>query len=183
MNQSLDYFSVSFTAPIVFILIGLTILLRKKPLIFNHRWFLLFFALFFIPIIIRGLYLNFYDYFMPILLIVLLGYRFFTIREYTVIAANSDDLHKNIFECLNQRNYIFELTINSIKIKEPVLEIAVTSKSWFGNGRIKMVNKENKELFDEIINDLKTKDIKPNLYSPFLYIIFGVIFLSLPWIL
>ena len=183
MNQSLNYFSINYTVPIAMILIGLMILIRKKPLIFNHRWFLLFIVLFFISVFIRGHYLNFYDYFLPTLMIVLLGYRLYTMREYSVLGADSDDFQKNIFEYLNQRNYVFELTSNSIKIKEPVLEIGVTSKSWLGNGRIKMVNKENKETFDDMINELKNKDIKPNLYIPFLYITIGAILFSLPWIL
>ncbi len=40
------------------------------------------------------------------------------------------------------------------------LEISIAFQSWVGSGQIRMRNKENKETFDKIITQLKTKEIK-----------------------
>lgn len=96
-----------------------------------------------------------------------------------VLGADGDDFQKNFIEVLSEENYEYEQTFTSIKIKEPALEISIAFQSWLGNGQIRMKNKENKETFDKIISQLKTKTIKTNLFIPIFYILFGLIVLSM----
>lgn len=180
----MDYLQIinvqRFLMPLFFVGIGLTVLVRKQPFIINYRWFLLFFVLMFLPALnLSSRSIDLTNSLTSIFFVVLLGYMFYTMKGQMVLGADSDDFQKKFIEVLSEENYEFEQTFTSIKIKEPALEISVAFQSWLGNGQIRMRNKENKETFDKIIHQLKTKSIKTNLIIPIFYIVIGVLMLCL----
>jgi len=94
-----------------------------------------------------------------------------------VMGVDGDDFQKAFISVLTEGNFTFVQTFTSIKIMEPILKISIAFQSWVGSGQIRMSNKQNKETFDEIITRLKTKEIKPNLNMPILYMIIGAMLL------
>jgi hypothetical protein len=168
-----------FLMPLFFIGIGLAVLVRKQPVILNYRWFALFIvSMLVLPAIENFSFSSDLKTFLPHLLFVLLiGFMFYMLKGMMVLAADGDDFQKKFIEVLTEENYEFEQTFTSIKIKEPALEISVAFQSWLGNGQIRMRSKENKETFDKIISQLKTKSIKTNLIIPLFYMLFGVVIL------
>ena len=94
-----------------------------------------------------------------------------------VLGADGDDFQKAFISVLTEGNYKFEQTFTSIKIEEPNLEISIAFQSWIGSGQIRMRNKENKETFNNIIAQLKLKEIKTNLIMPIFYIAIGTLLL------
>ena len=169
-----------FLMPLFFIAIGLTVLVRKQPLIINFRWFFLFIVLLLI-LPASDISYSSTDLLrksLPLLLFVILfGYMYYFMKGVMVLGADGDDFQKKFTEVLTEENYEFEQTFTSIKIKEPALEISVAFQSWLGNGQIRMRSKDNKETFDKIISLLKTKSIKTNLIIPLFYMLFGVVIL------
>jgi len=181
MDYSLFLNLQRFLLPLFFIAIGLAVLVRRQPLIINYRWFFLFIILILaLPsfhILTKSTDLR--SFFPLFLFILLFGYIYYMMKGMMVLGADGDDFQKNFIEVLSEENYEYEQTFTSIKIKEPALEISIAFQSWLGNGQIRMKNKENKETFDKIISQLKTKTIKTNLFIPIFYILFGLIVLSM----
>ena len=181
MNHALFFNLQRFLLPLIFIGIGLAVIVRKQPVILNYRWFFIF--------IVLILILPATDSFststdlrklLPLFLFAaVFGYIYYMMKGVMVLGADGDDFQKKFTEVLTEENYEFEQTFTSIKIKEPALEISIAFQSWLGNGQIRMRSKENKETFDKIISQLKTKSIKTNLIIPIFYILFGVVILSM----
>lgn len=162
-------------------LMGFSVLINRKPLILNYKWFFLFMILVFIqPCIIifqRPIVVS--SFFPVILFGVVLGYMYYLLRGYMVIGADGDDFQKAFTATLTEGNYEYEQTFSSLKIKEPPLEISVAFQPWTGSGQIRLRSKEHKETFDKIISSLKTKDIKLNRIIPYFYIILGLLILGI----
>ena len=170
---------VGYTVSLFFILMGLTVLIRKKPMIYSHKWLILIFTvLFLIPTIKSFSYpINMMTIIFPLMILLFIFYFYFIMKGVMVMGADGDDFQKAFVSVLNENNYKFEQTFSSIKIAEPILEISIAFQSWVGGGQIRLRNKENKETFDKIISQLKTKEIKPNLIMPIIYLVFGALLL------
>lgn len=168
-----------FLMPLFFMAFGLAVLVRRQPLIINYRWFFLFILLILaLPAFhILTISTDLRSFFPLTLFVLLFGYIYYFMRGMMVLGADGDDFQKKFIEVLSEENYDYEQTFTSIKIKEPSLEISIAFQSWLGNGQIRMKSKENKETFDKIISQLKTKSIKTNLFIPGIYILFGLVIL------
>ena len=156
------------------------VLVRRKPLIIDFKWSLLFMVLIFVTISYNSLFIiRGSSVIIPlILIIVVIVYMYFSRNGYLVIGANGEDFYNALVDLLNQSNYEFERTLTSIKIKEPILEISIDPNSVSGSGLIKIKNQENVETFNEIIKQLKNKNIKTKLAVPIFNIVFGVLLIS-----
>ncbi|MEI6507382.1 MAG: hypothetical protein WCO54_02800 [Bacteroidota bacterium] len=169
------FYNYQFLFPLIFLLIGLSVLVRKKPLIINYRWFFLLMIIIILPtfqiISFSSIGVG------SILPILFIGYFYYFMRGFMILGANGDDLQKAFMSVLAEGNYEFEQTFTSIKIKEPALEMSIAFQSWIGTGQIRIKNKADKETFYKIMNQLKNKEIKTNLIMPIFYILFGLIML------
>lgn len=176
MNHTLFFNLQRFLIPLFFIAMGLSVIVRKKPVIINFRWFFLFIVLILVlpATDIFSTSTNLRSFFPLILFVMVFGYMYYFMKGVMVLGADGDDFQKKFTEVLSDENYEYEQTFTSIKIKEPALEISIAFQSWLGNGQIRMRSKENKETFDKIISQLKIKSIKTNLVIPIFYILFGV---------
>lgn len=176
MNPSPLKIILELIFPSIFILLGLLVLIRKKPSIIEYRYYLFFFILFLTSISIHIPFtFDVYSIVIPLSLILLGGCTIYFKKGYYVFAANGNDFYKVLIEYLNQNNYEYEQTPGSIKINEPLLEIIVDPGAIAINGHIKLKNQENVGAFNKIITDLKDKKIKIAPLTPIAYIALGVL--------
>lgn len=173
----------SIIISIGFIVLGLIVFIKKKPLIISYRWFAIIYLAIFIPQIIRMFDMINRDPLMYILLmamyIVLFGFLYYVMKGVMIFGANGEGFQKAFIETLQSLNLEFEQTFSSIKIKEPELELSIALQSWIGTGQIRMKKKTNEELFSTILHELRAKDIKSNLITPIFYILIGFLMLAL----
>ncbi|HLG33630.1 MAG TPA: hypothetical protein VI757_02015 [Bacteroidia bacterium] len=181
----MNYHSLFELSMILFALLvigmGLTVIIRKKPLFVNYRWFLLLFILLFSQPFVTQLSRPFdsSNLLSLVLFLVFIGYMTYIMRGVMVIGADAEDFQNTFLRTLTEGNYQFEQSMTSIKIKEPELEMSVAFQSWVGSGQIRMKSKDNKETFNKIISQLRTKDIKTSLIMPIFYILIGGIILAM----
>ena len=113
---------------------------------------------------------------LPILMfIVLIGWFAFMMKGFTVYGVDGNDFQRLFIECLNDKNYEYEQTLASIRIKNPELELSIAIQSWMGTAQIRLKGKANHKVLGEIISGLKAKEMKANFIFPIFYAIVGVL--------
>ena len=160
-----------------FIIMGLYVLVKNKPVILHSRWFLLMFVLMFSPSITGMITSGFSrttSLLTLVMTVVVLIFLYYTFKGYLVFGVNCDDFQNKFIELLKNKNLEFEQSFSKIIIKEPELEINIALQAWIGTGQIKLSNK-NVTAFKGLIKELKEINIKPKLIAPAFYIIIGVL--------
>jgi hypothetical protein len=165
---------------VIFIGMALFMFLRKKPLILNSVWMLIVMCLCFLPQILLSIEMLFkYPSFigiLPILMfMVLIVWFVFIMRGYIIYGVDGSDFQKLFIECLNDKNYDFDQSLATIKIKNPEIELSIAVQSWVGTAQIRFKGKENGDVLKSLISDLNQKDIKANYIFPIFYALIGVL--------
>jgi hypothetical protein len=168
------------TVSIAFLSMALFVFFRRKPLIFNSRWFLVIMILCFLPQILMSVQLSFKDQsfmdILPILMYCALIAMFIVIMKgFSIYGVDGNDFQRAFIECLTDKNYEYEQTLSSIKIKNPEIELSIAIQSWIGSAQIRRKGKGNHDVLNDIIKQLRTKEIKVNILFPIFYLISGVI--------
>lgn len=179
MNFSPIQLFIGLTFPISLIGIGLFVLIRKKPFIISLKWNLLFLFAMLIIISYNSLFIPERSnlIFTFTIIVIILGYLYITRKGYLVVGANGKDFYNVLIDYLTECNYEFQLTSNSIKIKEPAVDILIDADSVSGIGKIEMKNRQNPKTFHAIIDGLRNREIKIKLTVPVCYIIAGFLLL------
>lgn len=181
----MDFLSIMY--PYFFLILSLVsismalfVFIRKKPLIFNSVWIILFISLCFLPQIITAIQMLFDQQAgggIPIILMtgIFIAWMSFMTKGFLIYGVDGSDFQRAFIECLNDKNYEYEQTLSSVKIKNPELELSVVIQSWIGTAQIRFKGKKNKKVLNDLMDSLKTKTIKTNLIFPVIYLLVGIL--------
>lgn len=164
---------------LAFLSMALFVFVRRRPLILDSRWMLVIMVLCFLPQILMSVQMCFnHPSFMDVLLIlmycVLIVWFVIMMKGFTIYGADGTDFQRLFVESLNDKNFEYEQTLSSIKIKNPELELSIAIQSWVGTAQVRYKSKGNHEVLDDIIKQLKTKEIKANFMFPVFYLLIGL---------
>ncbi len=173
----MPYFLVIIS--LFFIVLALSVFIRKKPLILNSVWFLVGICLCFLFPILSSFETileepSFIGILPALLFVVMIVFSAFMMKGYTIYGVDGSAFQKSFTECLTDNNYEFEQSLSTIKIKNPELELSIALQSWTGTVQLRWKGKANREVLKKLMSDLKKKDIKANYIVPILYAIIGV---------
>jgi hypothetical protein len=178
----MDFFNVMpyflLLVSMAFLSMALFVFLRRKPLILNSIWILIITILCFLGPMLMSAQTTFkhpsFIGFLPILMYsVLIVMLIVTMKGFMIYGVDGTDFQRLFIECLKDKNYEYEQTLSSIKIKDPELELSIAIQSWVGTVQVK--SKGNHEVLNAIINQLKTKEIKANFIFPIFYLLTGIL--------
>jgi len=165
-----------------FMFIGLKVLINKKPLIVNSRWFLILILVGFIPQMINVLPLfekqPILVLFISLIQALLFGFFFYTIKGVTLYGIDTDDFQHKFIVNLRSMGLEFEQSISTIEIKNPKLTMLFSIQQWLGTGQIRLKKNSDKQLFNKIISESNCKEIKYNKTFPIVYLALGIFMLA-----
>jgi tetratricopeptide (TPR) repeat protein len=177
-----------------FLGIGLSVFLRKKPLIFSSRWMFALILVCFSP--------QFTIFFttpmtgdhhsgewllmkllMPLMFTVLLVFLWLQMQGYVLFGIVDKSFRKALLSVLDELHLERQEELSLIRIPSANLDIQVAIQSWVGTGQVKNKSKTGKEAFQQIIEGLKKRAAQGELETsntlPVFYIVFGIIMLVL----
>jgi tetratricopeptide (TPR) repeat protein len=176
-----------------FLGIGLSVFLRKKPLIFSSRWMFALilvcfspqFTLFMTPITgdhHSGEWLLM-KLLMPLLFAVLLVFLWLQMQGYVLFGIVDKSFRKALLTVLDELHLERQEELSLIRIPSANLDIQVAIQSWVGTGQVKNKSKKGREVFQQTIDGLKRRSAQGELETsntlPVFYIVFGIIMLVL----
>ena len=178
-----------------FIVIGLGVLLRKKPLMFSSKWMFALMLVCFSPQLfmlfqmssspgeqqVVGLVLI--KWLLPLMFAVLLIFLWLQMQGYVLFGILDKSFRKALLSVLDELNLERQEELSLIRIPAAQLDIQVAIQSWMGTGQIKSKSKSGKQAFQQIIDGLKNRfargEVETNNLTPVLYIVLGIIMLAL----
>lgn len=165
---------------VIFTGMALFVFLRKKPLILNSVWMLIVMCLCFLPQIISSIeilikYPSFIGILPILMFAVLIVWFVFIMKGYTIFGVDGSDFQKLFIECLNDKNYDFEQSLSTIKIKNPEIELSIAVQSWVGTAQVRFKGKANPNVLKSLMIDLNKKDMKANYIFPIFYALIGLL--------
>lgn len=165
---------------VIFTGMALFVFLRKKPLILNSVWMLIVMCLCFLPQIISSIeilikYPSFIGILPILMFAVLIVWFVFIMKGYTIVGVDGSDFQKLFIECLNDKNYDFEQSLSTIKIKNPEIELSIAVQSWVGTAQVRYKGKANRNVLKSLMIDLNQKDMKANYIFPIFYALIGLL--------
>jgi tetratricopeptide (TPR) repeat protein len=177
-----------------FIGVGLSVLLRKKPLVFSSRWMFALilvcfspqFSIFFLTSATgdhhSGEWLLM-KLLMPLMFTVLLVFVWLQMQGYVLFGIVDKSFRKALLSVLDELHLERQEELSLIRIPSANLDIQVAIQSWVGTGQVKNKSKTGKEVFQQIIEGLKKRAAQGELETsntlPIFYIVFGIIMLVL----
>ena len=185
--------NTQYLIPIMYILglsllyIGLKIIIGKKPIIINSIWLLILLLIFYIPLLIIPIVINFLscdiDYFATsfilLLFIVIIIYMIHALNGYQLIGINGDTYHECLVHSLDNLNIEYEEKFNKIIITNKDLTILCSMQSWVGQAQIQFKGDKDKKFISSLIKEIKryikTNEIILMKLPGFFYTIVGVV--------
>jgi Tfp pilus assembly protein PilF len=180
---------------VAFLLIGLGVFLRRKPLIFSSRWMFAMvlvcfspqFSMFFMMPDNPGDHHS-AEWFlmkllMPLMFIVLLIFLWLQMKGYVLFGIVDRSFRKALLSVLDELRLERQEEVSVIRIPSANLEIQVAIQSWVGVGQVKNKSKSGKEVFQQIIGGLKKRfaqgELETNNTTAVLYMVLGLMMLVL----
>ena len=169
---------------LAFIGMALYMLIRKKPILLSSLWVLALLGACFLPQILLSVQIYMTDlsvtHLLPsLLLVVLMVWLYFSMQGYTLYGVKGEEFQKALIEYLNEKGCEFEQTVTSLKIKEPEIELYIAVQSWIGTGQIRPKGKKNREFMDDLVNNLRLKNMKVNRVTAIFYLVTGLLVFAL----
>jgi len=171
---------------------GLTVLLRRKPLLFSSRWIFALMLICFAPQLIMPFTmpdlpgdslegLRIMNWLMPVMFVVLLAFLWKQMRGYIVFGVVDRSFRKALLSVLDELRLERQEELSFIRIPSADLDIQVAIQSWAGTGQIKNKSRSGQEVFQQIIEGLQRRfalgELETNNATPVLYIILGIFML------
>lgn len=173
-----------------FLVIGISVVAKKKPLLLSSRWFFGIIALAFSFQIMNSIHqlltmdsggLSFALWITLIMYILLLGFLWIQMKGYILIGIFDDSFREALHFSLNQNNLPFEEKLSKVILTEENTELQVAIQSWIGAGQIKQRKPTSPLLMKKVIGGIddyySENSIKLNYTTPIFYIIFGLLLL------
>jgi len=173
-----------------FLIIGIKVVLSKRPLFMPSRYFFVFMILAFSPQFVNTASMLFRDlpsklglilYLNPIMFICLLVFFWIQMKGYMAIGISDDSFRDAMHFSLNKINQPFEERLSMIKLTSIDANLQVAIQSWVGAGQIKLKGSKDAKLLSEIIEGINeyyiNNKIKPNNTTSIFYIIMGIFML------
>ena len=165
---------------LIFFGIGLRVLIARRPLLINARWFLGFMVLALSPMLITSLFLS-SKFMNPVILInVLLFFAFLTffailMKGYIAMGITDESFRAAIHAALQELNITFEETLAHIKLTSHDLDLQAAVQSWVGTAQLKVKQSNGKTTLDEIAKAIEayyqTHETKTNNVTAIFYIV------------
>jgi tetratricopeptide (TPR) repeat protein len=178
-----------------FIVIGLGVLLRKKPLMFSSKWMFALMLVCFSPQLFmlfvipsspgdqHGIGLVLIKWLIPLMFTVLLIFLWLQMQGYVLFGISDKSFRKALLSVLDELNLERQEELSLIRIPAAQLGIQIAIQSWMGTGQIKSKSKSGKQAFQQIIDGLKKRfargEVETNNVTPVIYIVLGIIMLAL----
>ena len=184
MQYMYIYFVIYFLAySVLLFFIGTRGLIMHKPTVLNSKVNILLLTFAIIPYLIisaviikLGVRLFDFEIFLPLVFVAIFVYRLFIMKGYNIFCVNDDDFRNAIIATLNTRGIKFEEKMNAIDLPELGNQINIVYASWVGNGTIRLKNKKDEKLFNEIIADIKNYHKNHSKTSKKMYGVFSLLF-------
>ena len=185
------YFPILFTLmSIFFLIIGVKVVLTKRPLFISSRYFFAFTVLGFSPqfvntavLLSKGVPTNLSIILLmsPIVFICLLIFFWLQMTGYIAIGISDDSFRDALHFSLKKNELAFEEQLSAIKLTSINAHLQIAIQSWIGAGQLKLKKKNDKSVLPQIISGMNDfyieNDIKPNNITSAFYTIMGIFML------
>ena len=185
------YFPILFTLmSIFFLIIGVKVVLTKRPLFISSRYFFAFTVLGFSPqfvntavLLSKGVPTNLSIILLmsPIVFICLLIFFWLQMTGYIAIGISDDSFREALHFSLKKNELAFEEQLSAIKLTSINAHLQIAIQSWIGAGQLKLKKKNDKSVLPQIISGMNDfyieNDIKPNNITSAFYTIMGIFML------
>ena len=185
------YFPILFTLmSIFFLIIGVKVVLTKRPLFISSRYFFAFTVLGFSPqfvntavLLSKGVPTNLSIILLmsPIVFICLLVFFWLQMTGYIAIGISDDSFREALHFSLKKNELAFEEQLSAIKLTSINAHLQIAIQSWIGAGQLKLKKKNDKSVLPQIISGMNDfyieNDIKPNNITSAFYTIMGIFML------
>lgn len=189
--MKLYFVSLFALMAIFFLLIGVRIVVTKKPLLINSRIFFVFMILCFSPQLIN--FMNLFGteagarmgailYLNPLLYTLLLSFFWIQMKGYIAVGVHDESFRDAIHYSLNKNEMPFEEQLSLIKLTSIGAQLQIAVQSWVGTAQLKLKNSNDKSIIKKIvlvINDYYFEnDIDVNNITAVFYILMGIVMLA-----
>ncbi len=169
------------------IVIGLRVLITKRPMFISARWFFVFMLLLFLPQMANSIIIlfdlptgSFAWVFLltPLLYVILIIFSWIQMKGYMVIGINNESFRTALLMALEKQGIEYEETLSSIKLPSHQAELQVAIQSWIGSGQLKLKKSRDQSILKNTVNEMvdyyKNNEVKINYVTTVFYTISGV---------
>lgn len=167
--------------------IGLSVIIKKRPLIFPAKLIFAFIVLGFSPKFIFSFkllsrdepyLLQFFFILSSFILVCILTYCWFQMQGYTIIGVTDESFKNAIHHSLEKYNLPFEEQLSFFKLTSLNASLQITMHSEIGVGLTKLKDSKDQKLLKSLTSEMneyfeKSSDA-PNEFTPTFYIIAGI---------
>jgi hypothetical protein len=165
------HFHISILLPVLFgvmalffLVIGLRGWISNKPFVISSRWLLILvvlgvspamfhFAVFPRPIGEPGMLVAL-RLLVPVMLIVVLIFLYFTLRGYTAFGVTATSFREGLLHSLTKLNLPYEETLSAVKLPTLGADLQVAVQSWVGTAQLTMKKRQSSAVLSDVVKGM-----------------------------
>ena len=172
-----------------FLVIGLRGWITNKPFVISSRWLLVLVLLGVSPGMFQSIGLSrpavepgglvALHLLLPIMLIVILIFAYFTLRGYTAFGITDASFREALLYSLKKLGLPYEETLSAIRLPTQGADLQVAVQSWIGTAQLKMKQRQFGAVLKDIVSEMNEyyqsgAVVKVNLTCCIFYAVIGV---------
>ena len=173
-----------------FFLIGGSVIVKNRAIVFSARWFFGFLVFSFLPSIVmsvgwvfdeRSTDMAMVEFVSPLMYVVMLFVFWRQMQGAMIIGVTDDSLRKSIHFTLKEMNEDFEEALSRIILKNKNTELNISMQSWMGSGQVRMKKHDDLFMKEYILLSNRyftTSGDRANRFTAYFYIIMGVFMIA-----
>lgn len=169
-----------------FLIIGLRVILTKRPFSMPNKWMFWMLCLVFMPIILQPLYFpaSNTDYMLWLnsaIFAVSLVMSYFALKGYVVYGVVDTTFREALLSSLDKLNLPYEETLSTVRLTSIEVDLQVSVQSWMGIGQLKskkhMYSPQLTEIVSNMNEHFQITSASINLTTCIFFVIMGVLML------
>lgn len=169
-----------------FLIIGLRVILTKRPFSMSNKWMFWMLCLVFMPIILQPLYFpaSNTDYMLWLnsaIFAVSLVMSYFALKGYVVYGVVDTTFREALLSSLDKLNLPYEESLSSVRLTSIEVDLQVSVQSWMGIGQLKSKKHVHSPQLTEIVSNMnehfQITSASINLTTCIFFVIMGVLML------
>jgi hypothetical protein len=170
-----------------FLIIGVKVVLTKRPIFLPSRYFFVFLLFAISPQFVNTASmlrddisegLSFILLLNPVMYICLIIFSWIQMRGYMAIGVTGESFRKALHYSLDKNDIQFEEQLSAIKLTSLNASLQVAIQSWIGAGQLKLKQSHDNKLLSNIVSDVNEYfveyKVKPNNITSVFYIVMGI---------
>ncbi len=147
-----------------FLVVGLRGWISNKPFVISSRWLLIMVLLAVSPGMLQSLGLTrpvgepgaliALHLLLPIMLVVILIFLYFTLRGYTAFGVTDTSFREALLYSLKKLGLPYEETLSAIRLPTQGADLQVAVQAWIGTAQLKMKQRQFGAVLKDIVNGM-----------------------------